>query len=106
MTPSGKRYVTYIRVSTQKQGASYLGLEAQQRAVTDYLAARGGTVVAEYREIESGKINDRPQLQAALKRGHQSRAVLLVAKLDRLSRSAAFLLNLRDSGVKFICADL
>lgn len=74
--------------------------------MADYLAARGGTVVAEYREVESGKVNDRPQLQAALKRCRQSRAVLLVAKLDRLSRSAAFLLNLRDSGVKFICADL
>jgi DNA invertase Pin-like site-specific DNA recombinase len=106
MVPTGKRYVTYVRVSTQKQGASGLGLEAQQRAVADFLAAHHGQVVAEYREIESGKLNDRPQLQAALKRCRQSRAVLLVAKLDRLSRSASFLLNLRDSGVRFICADM
>lgn len=106
MVPAGRRYVTYTRVSTPRQGRSGLGLEAQQKAVSDYLAAHNGQVIAEYREIESGKVNERPQLQAALKRCRQSRATLLVAKLDRLSRSAAFLLSLRDSGVKFICADL
>jgi len=106
MAPVGKRYVTYIRVSTQQQGRSGLGLDAQRKAVSDYLAAYAGHVVGEFREVESGKVNDRPQLQAALKRCRQSRATLLVAKLDRLSRSAAFLLSLRDSGVKFICADL
>src|SRR5271169_5184749 len=102
MAPVGKRYVTYIRVSTQQQGRSGLGLDAQRKAVSDYLAAHAGHVVGEFREVESGKVNDRPQLQAALKRCRQSRATLLVAKLDRLSRSAAFLLSLRDSDVKFI----
>lgn len=106
MTPASRRYVTYVRVSTQKQGASGLGLEAQRKAVSDYLAANKGAVVAEFREVESGKLNERPELQAALKRCRQTRATLLVAKLDRLSRSAAFLLNLRDSGVKFVCADM
>lgn len=106
MTPPAKRYVTYIRVSTSKQGVSGLGLAAQQSAVSAFLTSHGGTVVAEYREVESGKINGRPQLQAALKRCRQSRAVLLVAKLDRLSRSASFLLGLRDAGVRFICADM
>jgi DNA invertase Pin-like site-specific DNA recombinase len=106
MVPAGKRYVTYVRVSTQKQGASGLGLEAQQRAVNDFLAAHSGYVVAEFREIESGRLNERPQLQAALKRCRQSRATLLIPKLDRLGRNAAFLLNLRDSNVKFICADM
>jgi DNA invertase Pin-like site-specific DNA recombinase len=106
MVPVGKRYVTYIRVSTQKQGDSGLGLEAQQKAVADYLRTQnGGTVVAEFREIESGKVNDRPQLQAALKRCRQSRATLLIAKLDRLGRNTSFLLGLRDAGVKFVCAD-
>src|SRR5688572_5856214 len=106
MTPATRRFVTYVRVSTQKQGASGLGLEAQRKAVTDYLAANKGDVVAELREVESAKLNERPELQAALKRCRQTRATLLVAKLDRLSRSAAFLLNLRDSGVKFVCADM
>jgi DNA invertase Pin-like site-specific DNA recombinase len=106
MVPPGTRYVTYVRVSTQQQGRSGLGLEAQQKAVSDFLAAHQGRVVAEFREIESGKLNERPQLQAALKRCRQSRATLLIPKLDRLGRNAAFLLSLRDSSVKFICADM
>ena len=84
MVPVAKRFVTYIRVSTQKQGGSGLGLEAQQKAVSDYLAAHGGAVVAEYREIESGKVNERPQLQAALKRCRQSRSTLLIANINLL----------------------
>src|SRR5262249_26881176 len=70
------------------------------------LVAHGGRVVAEFKEVESGKHNARPQLQAALKRCQQTRATLPVAKLDRLSRNAAFLLGLRDAGVSFICADM
>lgn len=106
MVPAAKRYVTYVRVSTQKQGASGLGLEAQQKAVSDFLAAHSGHVVAEYREVETGKVNERPQLQAALKRCRQSRATLLVAKLDRLSRNKAFLFTLRESGAKLVFADM
>jgi DNA invertase Pin-like site-specific DNA recombinase len=106
MAPANKRFVTYIRVSTQKQGASGLGLEAQQRAVGEYLRQHGGTVVQEYREVESGKINDRPKLQAALKRCRQTKATLLIAKLDRLGRNTAFLASLQESTVKFICADM
>jgi DNA invertase Pin-like site-specific DNA recombinase len=106
MAPAHKRFVTYIRVSTQKQGASGLGLEAQTSAVTSYLRQHGGQVVQEYREVESGKINDRPQLQAALKRCRQTKATLLIAKLDRLGRNTAFLMTLRESSVRFICADM
>jgi DNA invertase Pin-like site-specific DNA recombinase len=106
MTPPGKRYVTYVRVSTQRQGRSGLGLAAQHEAVKAFLAAHNGHVVAEYKEVESGKYNSRPQLQAALRRCRQTRANLLVAKLDRLSRNAAFLLGLRDAGVSFVCADM
>jgi DNA invertase Pin-like site-specific DNA recombinase len=106
MVPRARNYVTYFRVSTQRQGRSGLGIEAQHAAVRGYLEANGGTALASYTEVESGKDNDRPQLAAALKRCRQTRATLLVAKLDRLSRNAAFLLSLRDSGVRFIAADL
>lgn len=105
MTPRPRHYVTYFRVSTPKQGRSGLGLDAQKTAVKSYLDGHAGIVLASFTEIESGKINERPQLAAALRRCRQTRASLLVAKLDRLSRNAAFLLSLRDAGVRFVCAD-
>lgn len=106
------RYVSYLRVSTVRQGASGLGLEAQREAVAAYIRMRsvdsqGGTEhLHEYVEVESGKVNDRPQLQAALRHAKHSKAILIIAKLDRLSRNAAFLLTLRDSGAKFVAADM
>lgn len=106
MAPRGRNYVVYMRVSTQRQGRSGLGLDAQRQAVSAFLASHGGAEIATYTEVESGKGSDRPQLLAALKRCKQTRATLLVAKLDRLSRNAAFLLTLRDSGTRFVAADL
>lgn len=106
MVPRGRNYITYYRVSTAQQGRSGLGLEAQRTAVQSYLDAHGGREIATFTEVESGKQNDRPQLAAALKRCRQTRATLLVAKLDRLSRNAAFLLTLRDAGTRFVAADL
>lgn len=106
MTPPRSRFISYYRVSTQKQGRSGLGFDAQKSAVEAYLSQHGGSELASFTEIESGKNNDRPQLQAALLRCRQTRATLLVAKLDRLSRNAAFLMNLRDSGVKFQALDI
>jgi DNA invertase Pin-like site-specific DNA recombinase len=106
MVPPKSKFVSYYRVSTQKQGRSGLGLEAQKAAVEAYLRANGGVELASFTEIESGKNNARPQLQAALLRCRQTRATLLVAKLDRLSRNAAFLMNLRDSGVRFQALDI
>jgi DNA invertase Pin-like site-specific DNA recombinase len=106
MVPSKPKFVTYYRVSTQQQGHSGLGIEAQKAAVKEYLNAHGGVALASFTEIESGKINTRPQLEAALLRCRQAHATLLVAKLDRLSRNAAFLSNLRDSGVKFQALDI
>jgi len=100
------KYVTYYRVSTQRQGHSGLGLEAQRECIAAHLAQCGGRELASFTEIESGKVNTRPQLEAALARCQQTRATLLVAKLDRLSRNAAFLLNLRDAGVKFQALDI
>src|SRR5262245_20125558 len=101
------KFVAYHRVSTERQGRSGLGLEAQREMVQRFVAGRGGVIVApEYVEVESGKRNDRPKLAQALKRCRLTGATLVVAKLDRLSRNAAFLLTLRDSGVDFIAADL
>ena len=99
------RYVAYYRVSTQKQGKSGLGLEAQQEAVAQHVRRDGGKVVAEFREVESGKRADRPQLALALERCRLTRSTLIVAKLDRLTRDVAFLCRLRDSGVDFVAAD-
>jgi DNA invertase Pin-like site-specific DNA recombinase len=97
-------YFAYYRVSTQKQGNSGLGLEAQQVAVVNFL--KGDRPVGEYMEIESGKKNQRPQLLAAIAAARQAGGVLLIAKLDRLSRNAGFILALRDSGVQFACCDM
>lgn len=100
------KFITYYRVSTQQQGQSGLGIEAQQSAVAAHVASVGGEVFAEYVEVESGKKNDRPKLEAALKRCRLSGATLLVAKLDRLSRNAAFLMKLQESSVQFTAADM
>ncbi len=107
MPRSATKFVAYHRVSTERQGRSGLGLEAQREAVQQFVTSRGGVIVApEYVEVESGKRNDRPKLAQALKRCRLTGATLVVAKLDRLSRNAAFLLTLRDSGVDFVAADL
>lgn len=100
------KVVAYYRVSTAKQGRSGLGLEAQRTAVEAFVQGRGGRIVAEFVEVESGKENARPELLKALRTAKVSGAKLVIAKLDRLSRNAAFLLTLRDSGVAFIAADM
>lgn len=100
------KLVSYLRVSTQKQGRSGLGLEAQQSAIEGYAAQRHGLVMQTFTEIESGKNNKRPELAKALHLAKVTGATLVIAKLDRLSRNAAFLLTLRDSGVRFVAADL
>ena len=99
------RVTAYYRVSTESQGRSGLGLEAQRHAVRSLCDSRGWTIAAEFTEIESGKRSDRPQLLAALGHARRTGAKLVVAKLDRLSRDAAFTLQLRNSGVDFTCAD-
>ena len=102
---SGK-FVSYLRVSTQEQGRSGLGLEAQRRAVADYLNGGRWELKAEFVEVESGKRGDRPELAKAMAACRVHRAVLVIAKLDRLSRNQAFLMSLRDAGVEFVCADM
>ena len=100
------RFVAYYRVSTKRQGRSGLGLEAQQEAVTGFLNGGRWRLVAEFTEVESGRRNDRPELHKALAACRLYGATLVVARFDRLSRNAAFLLTLRDSGVRFVAADV
>jgi DNA invertase Pin-like site-specific DNA recombinase len=100
-----KTYVAYYRVSTQKQGQSGLGLEAQKVAVRAFLKCET-CIIAEYTEVESGKRDARPQLSSAIAMAKASGSVLVIAKLDRLSRNAAFIFALKDSGVEFVCADM
>ena len=99
-------FVSYLRVSTQKQGQSGLGLDAQRKTVEDYLNGGNWTVIEEMVEIESGKNNRRPKLIEAIALCKASGATLIVAKIDRLTRDAAFLLNLKDAGIEFIAADM
>lgn len=100
------RVVAYYRVSTESQGRSGLGLQAQQDAISSLCRQRGWDIVAEFTEVESGKRNDRPQLTIALKRAKVTGARLVIAKLDRLSRNVAFLASLQESGAKFTAADM
>jgi DNA invertase Pin-like site-specific DNA recombinase len=103
---AAERFVAYERVSTARQGASGLGLAAQRAAIDDLAASRSAGVIARFTEVESGKRTDRPELGKALHLARVTGATLLIAKLDRLSRNAAFLLTLRDSGVRFLAADM
>lgn len=99
-------FVPYYRVSTARQGRSGLGLEAQRQAVTDFLNGGNWKIVAEFTEIESGKNTDRPELERALQACRLYGAKLVIAKIDRLSRDAHFLLGLEKAGVDFIAADM
>lgn len=101
-----RKYVSYLRVSTGKQGRSGLGLEAQRHAVETYLNGGQWEVVEEFVEVESGKNNSRPMLTEAIELCHAIGATLIVAKIDRLTRDAAFLLSLKDAGVEFVAADM
>ncbi len=100
------RFVSYLRVSTARQGTSGLGLEAQRAAVAGYLNGGDWTLVQEVLEVESGKRNDRPALATALKLCRKHRATLVIAKLDRLARNVAFISNLMESGVEFVAVDM
>jgi DNA invertase Pin-like site-specific DNA recombinase len=99
------RFVAYYRVSTQRQGRSGLGLDAQQTAVRDYLNGGDWRLVAELTEVESGKRSDRPKLAEALKLCRLHGATLIIAKLDRLARNVAFVSNLMEAGVDFHAVD-
>jgi DNA invertase Pin-like site-specific DNA recombinase len=99
------KFIAYYRVSTARQGASGLGLDAQQEAVRSYLNGGNWQLVAEVTEVESGKRNDRPKLAEALRLCKLHGATLIIAKLDRLARNVAFISNLMESGVDFTAVD-
>lgn len=98
-------FIAYYRVSTDKQGKSGLGLEAQKQAIIKYLNGGNWTLLQEFTEVESGKLNNRPELTKALKACKQTGATLVIAKLDRLSRNVAFVSSLMDSGAEFVACD-
>lgn len=104
-TPAVHPLVGYYRVSTDKQGRSGLGLDAQREAVDRYVSAIGGVLVGQFEEVETGKRADRPQLLAAIGACRVRNAILVIAKLDRLTRNLAFLVNLMESRVEFVCCD-
>lgn len=100
------QFIAYFRVSTQRQGQSGLGLEAQREIVSAYVRGIGGTVIAEHTEVESGKVRERPVLQQALGMCRQANASLVIAKLDRLSRSVAFISSIMEAKVEFVAVDM
>lgn len=101
-----EKYIAYYRVSTQKQGVSGLGLDAQKTAVKQFLNYCSDCVIAEYTDIESGKNDKRPELIKAIEHAKKNKVKLLIAKLDRLSRNAAFIFTLRDANIDFTCCDM
>lgn len=100
------KYVIYRRVSRQSQGLNGLGMDAQEHLIRQHIARAPGEIVGEYAEVETGKRNDRPELQKAIAACREHSATLLIAKIDRLARRASFVLGLRDSGIKFTAADM
>lgn len=100
------KFVSYLRVSTRRQGANGLGIEAQRQAVAQYLNGGDWQLVGEVVEVESGRKNDRPMLAEAFRLCRVHGATLVIARLDRLSRDAAFLMNLQNAGIEFVAADM
>jgi DNA invertase Pin-like site-specific DNA recombinase len=104
MTANTTKFVAYYRVSTDRQGQSGLGLDAQRAAVAKHIGT--AELVAEFTEVESGRKNDREQLAAALATAKRTKSMLVIAKLDRLARNVHFISGLLESNVPFVCADM
>jgi len=105
---SGRSLVAYLRVSTDKQGIRGLGIEAQRKSVIDFAEHQkaGALILAEYVEVESGRRADRPELLKAIDHARNANAILVIAKLDRLSRDVHFLTGLDRAGVEFVACDM
>tara|TARA_B100000678_G_C18222188_1_gene507423 strand:+ start:224 stop:874 length:651 start_codon:yes stop_codon:yes gene_type:complete len=100
-----EKFVSYLRVSTCRQGLSGLGLDAQRQTVASYLAGKSGELLEEFVEVESGARSRRPILEAALDSCRQNKATLVIAKLDRLARNVAFISQLMETRVEFVACD-
>jgi DNA invertase Pin-like site-specific DNA recombinase len=106
MSPAHRgKFVAYYRVSTDRQGESGLGLEAQQKAVREWLNGGSWQLIGEFTDVETGKSADRPELLKAIEACRRNRAKLVIAKLDRLARNLAFTATLMDSGIEFVAVD-
>lgn len=101
-----KKFVTYYRVSTQKQGVKGLGMEAQKSMCESYIKSVNGVEITSFKEVKSGKECNRIELNKAIDECKLTGATLLVAKLDRLSREVEFIFNLKNSGIDFVCSDM
>jgi DNA invertase Pin-like site-specific DNA recombinase len=100
-----EKLIAYYRVSTKRQGVNGLGMDAQRAAVRAFLQSGRRELIEEFAEVESGKRDDRPELEKAIAACRATGSRLVIAKIDRLARNAGFLLNLRDAGVDFVCCD-
>ena len=101
----GSQFVSYFRVSTKKQGESKLGLLAQEEAINNFVSRKTGSIIKTFTEVESGKNDNRPELNKAIDHCIITNSILLIAKLDRLARSVHFVSSLMRSGVEFIACD-
>ena len=99
------KFIAYYRVSTKKQGKSGLGLEAQKDTIMKYITSTNGELIKEFTEVESGKNRNRPQLMKAVELSAKEKAILIVAKLDRLSRDAEFSLAISNKAYEIVCCD-
>lgn len=106
MQPDNRTFIAYLRVSTEQQGRSGLGVEAQEAAIRAFLRPGDRLLEPPYIEVESGRNPERPMLRAALSRCRETGATLLIAKLDRLARSVHFIAGLMREGVPFVAADM
>lgn len=100
-----KNFIAYYRVSTIRQGQSGLGLESQKESVTSYLKLEKGQILQEFVEVESGRKNNRPELQEAIRACKKHKATLIIAKLDRLARNVHFISGLMEGGIEFVAVD-
>jgi len=100
------KYVAYYRVAASERGNNSVEIQEQQEAVANLIKERKGKLVAEFREVESGRMYQRPELDKAILRCQKADATLIIAKLDRLGRNSVFATSLQESKIKFVCADI